>query len=113
MRVVIDLALIVVFTVIGRASHTETLDLAGIATTAWPFVTAGAIGSLASRRMSGGRWWLEGLLCCVITVVLGMLLRGLTGGGTAPAFVLVATLTLAVLLIGWRGIAVLLGRYPQ
>jgi hypothetical protein len=31
-----------------------------------------------------------------------MLLRVVTGQGTAPTFVLVATLVLAVLLLGWR-----------
>ena len=32
---VLDLVLVAVFAVIGRASHAESLDLAGIAMTAW------------------------------------------------------------------------------
>ncbi|MGO1770847.1 MAG: DUF3054 family protein, partial [Microbacterium sp.] len=36
--------------------------------------------------------------------------RWATGGGTALAFVIVAAVTLAVLLVGWRAIAVLVAR---
>jgi len=39
-----------------------------------------------------------------------MLLRVATGQGVALAFVIVAALTLALLLIGWRGIALLMSR---
>ena len=42
-------------------------------------------------------------------VVIGMLLRRLVGEGTAPSFVVVATTVLAVLLLGWRLVARLLG----
>jgi membrane protein implicated in regulation of membrane protease activity len=38
----------------------------------------------------------------VAAVVLGMLLRRLTGDGTAWPFVVVATVVLAALLLGWR-----------
>ena len=38
-------------------------------------------------------------------VVVGMLLRVVTGAGTAFSFVAVATLVLAVLLLGWRAVA--------
>jgi hypothetical protein len=39
-----------------------------------------------------------------------MLLRVASGQGAALAFIIVAALTLAVLLIGWRGLASLVGR---
>jgi len=38
----------------------------------------------------------------VAAVALGMLLRAATGQGTAPAFVLVVSVVLAVFLLGWR-----------
>lgn len=41
------------------------------------------------------------------TLVGGMLLRLATGQGVQIAFVVVAAITLAVLLVGWRGIAAL------
>ena len=40
-----------------------------------------------------------------VTVAAGMLLRRATGEGTAVAFIIVATVTLAFLLLGWRFIA--------
>lgn len=39
-----------------------------------------------------------------VTVAGGMLLRMLVGQGTAPAFIIVAAVTLAVLLVGWRAL---------
>ncbi|MGA1524055.1 MAG: DUF3054 domain-containing protein [Planctomycetota bacterium] len=36
------------------------------------------------------------------TVASGMVLRRMTSAGTAPSFVLVATLATGVLLLGWR-----------
>ena len=49
--------------------------------------------------------WPTGLIVWVATLVVGMLLRLVTGQGTAVAFIVVAMLTLAVLLLGWRAIA--------
>ena len=39
------------------------------------------------------------------TVVVGMLLHRVTGEGTAWSFVLVATVVLTALLLGWRLVA--------
>jgi hypothetical protein len=41
----------------------------------------------------------------VCTVVLGMIFRRVAGEGTAWSFVLVATVVIAVLLLGWRLVA--------
>jgi hypothetical protein len=38
----------------------------------------------------------------VATVVVGMLLRKATSSGVAPSFVVVASVSTAVLLLGWR-----------
>lgn len=38
-------------------------------------------------------------------LVVGMLLRTVTGQGTAPSFMLVAATVLAVFLLGWRWVA--------
>ena len=42
------------------------------------------------------------------TVVVGMLLRRVAAQGTAPSFVVVATVVLAALLLSWRLVARLL-----
>lgn len=98
-----DVACLIVFATIGRRSHDEGLDLTGIAETAWPFVS----GALAGWVLSLG--WRRpysliptGLAVWVCTIVLGMLLRKLTSAGVAPSFVVVASISTAVLLLGWR-----------
>ncbi|MGW9631383.1 DUF3054 domain-containing protein [Agromyces sp. NPDC055520] len=107
----LDAVLVVAFVSIGRRSHAEGLDLAGIAGTAWPFLVALAVGWLAARA-----WrhplavWPTGVIIWVVTVAGGMLLRVTSGQGTQFAFIVVATLTLALLLLGWRLIALLVTR---
>ena len=47
--------------------------------------------------------WRTGIGVWAIVVVVGMLVRNLVfGDGTAAAFVIVATLFLALFIVGWR-----------
>lgn len=111
LAVVVDLALVVTFAAIGRASHDESAFGPGLFTTAWPFVAALAVAwiiSLAWRRPLAPLR--TGLPVWLITVAGGMVLRAVSGQGTAFAFIIVATLTLALFLIGWRVIAALVTR---
>lgn len=106
-----DAILVTVFAAIGRASHDEGISLWGVSMTALPFLLALAVGwvvSLAGRAplaplRAGVPVWL-------VTVIGGMLLRTLLGQGTALPFVIVATLTLLLLLVGWRAVAALVRR---
>ena len=103
----VDGILIVVFAVIGRRSHAEGLTPGGVVATAWPFL-AGALGGWVLGLLvveEGPRSLAFGAVVLAAAVVIGMLLRQATGQGTAAAFVVVATLTLAVLLLGWRLVA--------
>ena len=59
---VLDIVLVAVFAVIGRASHAESLDLAGIATTAWPFAVSVALGSVVASLAQNWPWWAAGHL---------------------------------------------------
>jgi len=107
----IDALLVLVFATIGRASHEHSLDVLGVLETAWPFLVGLAVGWAVLRAWRAPLAPLRtGALLVVITVVLGMLLRVVSGGTTAVAFVIVATVTLLVFLVGWRGIAVLVAR---
>ena len=104
----LDVVLVVTFAVIGRASHDEPLDIVGVLTTSWPFLAGLAAGWLLVRRRSGA-WPAHlghGITVWVVTVVVGMALRALTGAGTAPSFVVVATVVLGVLLLGSRALIV-------
>mgnify|MGYP000863845136 CR=1 FL=1 len=74
----IDLVAILIFAVIGRASHAHELTLDGIVQTGWPFVVAGLIGSVLSIVL-GGPWWRQGVIVWLVTVVGGMTLRVLGG----------------------------------
>jgi hypothetical protein len=46
----------------------------------------------------------------VCTVAVGMLLRKATSAGVSTSFVVVASLSTAVLLLGWRSVAALFRR---
>jgi len=109
LALIIDVVLVVVFAAIGRATHDgDVLGPfgSGLATTAWPFVVALLVGWLATRAWRRPVAVVKtGLPVWAITVALGMVLRALSGQGVAVAFVIVATITLALLLLGWRGIS--------
>ncbi|MEE2057024.1 DUF3054 domain-containing protein [Rhodococcus artemisiae] len=107
---VIDVILVIVFAALGRSSHDEGLDLVGLAGTAWPFLGGLTIGWFLTAWLYRDKFDAyaavpTGLVLWVSTLVGGMLLRALTGQGTAAAFVIVATLFLGAVLIGWRVIA--------
>ena len=102
----LDVCSVLIFVVIGRASHTKGESLAGIASTSWPFLCGLAVGWAASRawrrplalRPAGIAVW----LC---TVAVGMVLRVVSGQGTALAFIVVALAFLGLFLLGWRLLA--------
>ncbi|MGV0714348.1 DUF3054 domain-containing protein [Mycolicibacterium sp. XJ662] len=104
-----DLVCVVVFCTIGRRSHAEGLNLAGIAETAWPFLSGAVVGWLVSL---GWRRPVAvvptGVVVWLCTIVVGMLLRKLTSAGIAPSFIAVASISTAVLLLGWRVLAAVL-----
>jgi len=109
---VVDVVLVVVFAAIGRASHDEdALALAGLWTTAWPFLGGLVIGwaiALAWRApIAPVR---TGLPVWAVTVAGGMILRAASGQGVQVAFVIVAAIVLLVFLVGWRLIARVVGR---
>lgn len=101
--VVADAASVLLFVVIGRANHHESTGSHGVWHTAWPFLLGAALGLAftAYSRVSptslraGVRVW-------VWTVVIGLVARSASGGGIAPAFVIVAAIVLGVFLVGWR-----------
>ncbi|MFI0357873.1 DUF3054 domain-containing protein [Actinomadura sp. 9N407] len=101
----LDVVLVLVFVAIGRRSHEEGLSLAGLAETAWPFLVGLAVGWAIMRAWREPEALPIGAGIWVTTVVCGMLLRTVSGQGTALAFMIVATLFLGAVLLGWRLIA--------
>ncbi|MET4781373.1 DUF3054 domain-containing protein [Glaciihabitans sp. UYNi722] len=106
---VVDLVLVIAFVLIGRASHGE--DLPGTLNTLWPFPVGLIVGWLGMRAWASPRrvvW--TGIGIWVATVLLGMLLRVASGQGVEVSFVIVATIVVAIFLLGWRGIVALVVR---
>ena len=102
----IDVVCVLMFCAAGRRSHDEGLNVAGIATTAWPFLSGTTLGWLAAqawRRPTAV--FPTGVMVWVCTVAVGMLLRKATSAGVAGSFVVVASAVTALLLLGWRALA--------
>ncbi|AYJ47931.1 DUF3054 domain-containing protein [Rhodococcus sp. P1Y] len=109
----IDLVAVLVFCAIGRRSHDEANAITGLAHTAWPFVIGAVVGWAATWALYRDKFnaYLilpTGIVVWVSTVVVGMILRVISGQGTAVSFVIVASTVLAVFLLGWRALARLL-----
>ncbi len=103
---VLDLVLVLIFAMVGRASHAESLTLGGIAQTAWPFVVACLFGWVVVNLLDDtGYGPRAALVVWLVTVLAGMGLRIVAGGTAELAFVLVATGFLFSSFFGWRLVA--------
>ncbi|HEX3965142.1 MAG TPA: DUF3054 domain-containing protein [Trebonia sp.] len=124
LAVAVDIVWVLVFVVIGRASHASGEALGGIASTAWPFLAGLGAGWLVLfllwhrvlpwhrvllwHRVRGARpvpafgILPAGVVAWLATVAVGMSLRVVGGQGTAVAFIVVALAFLGLFLLGWR-----------
>jgi len=117
LAVALDILWVLVFVVIGRASHTKGESLGGIASTAWPFLAGLGAGWLAlflawhrppghrtqkARPLPAFAVLPSGVVAWLATVTVGMALRVISGQGTAVAFIAVALAFLGLFLLGWR-----------
>ncbi|MFC4905881.1 DUF3054 domain-containing protein [Actinomadura gamaensis] len=108
---VADAACVLVFVAIGRSSHDEAASVTGFLNTAWPFLAGALIGWLVVRAWRRPAALVpSGVGVWIAAVAGGMLLRVISGQGTAVAFVIVATLFLGLVLLGWRAVAALVAR---
>lgn len=99
----LDLVAVLAFAVIGRASHAE--DLAGTLLTAAPFVAGGVVGAVLARSWRDPLARRAGLAVWVGAVVVGLAVRAVVYGRLPLSFAVVATVSLAVLVLGWRAVA--------
>ena len=101
-----DIVSVIVFAAVGRASHDESGPVLGALVIAWPFLVGTAVGWLVVRVVR--RTWpidvAPGVTVWFATVLVGMLLRHAVGSGTAVSFVVVASVVLALFLLGWRAV---------
>jgi hypothetical protein len=98
-----DFAVILLFVAIGRHSHEHGITFKGIVSTLWPFGVGLIIGwiylGLTHRNFLAHK---SGFYLVLLVVTVGMFLRVISGQGIALSFVLVASLLLTLLLVGWR-----------
>src|SRR5665647_149439 len=99
----IDVVIILLFVAIGRSVHDHGVNLAGMASTTWPFACGLVVAwlGLAARRRSGVSLS-DGAIASVLTVLVAMVLRAASGQGIAVAFVFVALAFLGASMLGWR-----------
>lgn len=98
-----DIVLILAFAAIGRDAHHREDPILGVLLTAWPFLAGAALGWIAARAWRSPLSVLRaGVPAWLGSVVAGMLLRALTGQTVVLPFIIVATVALAVFLLGYR-----------
>jgi hypothetical protein len=100
--IAVDVICILIFAIVGRSSHQEATDLLGVAHTAWPFLAGCLLGTLLGRTWRHPYALASGVAVWLGTVIGGMTLRVLTGAGVQLSFVVVASIVLALFILGWR-----------
>ena len=99
----VDALAVLVFAAIGTRSHQEDLGLVAVLEVAAPFLVGGLVGALVGRTWQDPLGVRRGIAVWVGAVVVGMLLRWVFVDRPPLSFVVVATVSLAVLVLGWRG----------
>lgn len=105
-----DAVAVIVFAAVGRSSHAEAGDLLGLLGTAAPFMV-GLVAAWATpvvRAHPAG--WRAGAVVLAGTAVLGLVLRAGFTERLPLSFAVVTLVSLAVLMLGWRGLSALVAR---
>ena len=111
---VVDVACVALLVVIGTRNHDTDTGAGAVFGVAVPFLVALAVGWLAARAWRDPLSPRTAATVWGSTVVLGMVLRNVAfDRGTAPAFVIVASLFLAGTMWGWRAVAARRTRVAQ
>jgi Protein of unknown function (DUF3054) len=101
-----DAASVVLFVAAGRRSHDEGSGLGALLEVAAPFLLALGAGWVLWRAWRQPSAMGTGVRLWATTLVLGMVLRRVVfDRGTAVSFVIVTTVVLGLLLLGWRLVA--------
>lgn len=96
---------VLAFAVLGKATHGELTDVLGLLVTAGPFLAGVALGWCAARVRAAPVSLRAGGLVLAATLLVGLIGRAVLTGRLPLTFVLVTAVTLAVLLLGWRALA--------
>lgn len=110
-RYVIDVVLIIIFTMLGRQTHEHGITPLGIAQTAAPFLLAYVVVcalALFAWPHRVGSIWPDAVVVWIVTAGLGLLFRVMFGATAAPAFQIVTFVTLGIFLVGHAAIRALI-----
>lgn len=111
----LDLLALLVFAAAGKSSHDEHGGLVEVLVIAWPFAVGAAVGWAAHQavRRTPPISPTAGLWVVAAAVLIGHLLRLVTGRGSAAPFVVVSLVVLTLLLVGWRSVAAYSRRHDR
>ncbi len=100
---IFDVLGILVFVMIGRNNHDEASGFGYTLQTAAPFLIAMVAGWALSQSWKAPETWRTAFIVWATTLVVGMALRRVVfDKGTARAFIIVATVFLAMAMFTWR-----------
>jgi hypothetical protein len=107
LAVAADVVSILLFVIVGRHNHNESnATVTAVIEVAAPFLIALALGWTVQRLWTRPLRLQRAVLLWLITVSFGLILRrSMFDRGIAVSFVIVTTIVLGVLLIGWRAVA--------
>ena len=101
----LDLVCVLIMVVIGTRNHETDTGVSGVLFVAAPFWIAASLAHLAPLLQRSKKTEVHVALVWGYTVVMGMVLRNIVfDRGTAPAFVIVATIFLGGTMYGWRAL---------
>lgn len=99
----LDVFVVILFVAIGRRNHEEGSAFSAVLATGAPFLIGLGVAWVVTQAWRKPTAILTGVAMWPVTVLVGMLARRFVfDGGTATAFVIVATLFLGATLVGWR-----------
>lgn len=100
-----DVAVLVVFVLVGRRSHHEDAGFAGFLRVWWPFAVALGVAWLVTGLWRAPLAWMRATSAWLVTVALGMALR-ITAEDRdfKVAFLIVTLLFVGAGMLGWRAV---------
>ena len=100
-----DVAVLVVFVLVGRRSHHEDAGIDGFFRVWWPFVVALGVAWLVTGLWRAPLAWGRAVAAWLLTVALGMVLRiTLQDREFKVAFTIVTLLFVGAGMLGWRAV---------
>lgn len=98
-----DALCVLALVIIGTRNHDTDTGVGGVLYVAAPFWIALVVGWIVTRAHRSSNGTATGVFIWIVTVALGMVLRNLVfDRGTAAAFIVVASVFLAISMNGWR-----------